>query len=77
MLPLYSLTIFLGAALLFLVEPMAAKLILPLLGGTPSVWNACMVFFQAALLAGYLGAHLVGKLRPRARAEGPASRRPG
>src|ERR1051326_6395906 len=47
---------------------MAAKLILPLLGGTPSVWNTCMVFFQAALLAGYLGAHLVGKLRPRAQA---------
>jgi hypothetical protein len=67
-LPLFAATIFLAAALLFLVEPMAAKLILPLLGGTPSVWNTCMVFFQAALLAGYLGAHLVGKLRPRAQA---------
>ncbi len=65
MLPLFAGTIFLSAALLFVVEPMAAKLILPLLGGSPAVWNTCMVFFQAMLLAGYLGAHLLGKLRPR------------
>src|SRR5712671_4663533 len=39
--------------LLFLVEPMVAKMVLPSLGGTPAVWNTCMVFFQAALLAGY------------------------
>src|SRR5205085_4815206 len=49
-----------------IIEPMAAKLLLPLLGGTPAVWNTCMVFFQAALLAGYLAAHLLGKLRIRA-----------
>src|SRR5437868_10604122 len=45
--------------LLFLVEPMVAKMVLPLLGGTPGVWNTCMVFFQAALLAGYGYAHFV------------------
>jgi hypothetical protein len=48
---------FLSAALLFLVEPMIGKMLLPLLGGTPAVWNTCLVFFQAALLAGYLYAH--------------------
>ena len=54
---LFSLTMFASAALLFLVEPMLAKMMLPLLGGTPAVWNTCLVFFQAALLAGYLYAH--------------------
>jgi hypothetical protein len=49
---------FLSATLLFLVQPMIAKMILPLLGGTPAVWNTCMVFFQAALLAGYSYAHV-------------------
>ncbi|MCA9107821.1 MAG: fused MFS/spermidine synthase [Planctomycetales bacterium] len=54
---LYSVTLFLSAALLFTVQPMFGKLVLPRLGGTPSVWNTCMVFFQAALLFGYLYAH--------------------
>jgi SAM-dependent methyltransferase len=53
----YTLTIFLSALLLFLVEPLIGKLIVPLLGGFPSVWNTCMVFFQAMLLAGYAYAH--------------------
>src|SRR5436190_4854647 len=57
----FSLTLFSSALLLFLVEPMVAKMILPLLGGTPSVWNTCMAFFQATLLAGYLYAHLTTK----------------
>ena len=57
---LFSLTLFLSAGLLFLVEPMIAKMILPLLGGTPAVWNTCMMFFQAVLLAGYGYAHLSG-----------------
>ncbi len=48
---------FLSAALLFLVEPMAGKMLLPLFGGSPAVWVTCMVFFQAALLAGYAWAH--------------------
>ena len=55
---LFALTLFLSAALLFTVEPMFAKMVLPLLGGAPAVWNACLVFYQAALLAGYLYAHL-------------------
>lgn len=54
---LFSITLFLSATLLFLVQPMVAKMVLPLLGGTPAVWNTCMVFFQAALLAGYAYAH--------------------
>ncbi|MHC4446812.1 MAG: spermidine synthase [Planctomycetota bacterium] len=58
----YIVTIFLGAGLLFLVQPMVGKLLLPLLGGTPAVWNTCMVFFQAALLAGYAYAHLLTKI---------------
>jgi spermidine synthase len=53
----YTLTLFLSALLLFLVQPLIGKLIVPLLGGFPSVWNTCMVFFQAMLLAGYAYAH--------------------
>ncbi len=56
-LPVFAATIFLGAFLLFSVQPMIAKMVLPLLGGSPSVWNTAMVFFQAALLAGYAYAH--------------------
>jgi hypothetical protein len=55
---LFTLTIFVSALLLFLVQPLVGKMLLPLLGGTPQVWNTCMVFFQAALLAGYTYAHL-------------------
>ncbi len=55
----YTATIFLSASLLFLVQPMVAKMLLPLLGGSPAVWNTSMVFFQAVLLAGYLYAHLL------------------
>jgi hypothetical protein len=57
MLLLYSATIFLGAFLLFLVEPMFARMALPLLGGSPAVWNTALVFYQAVLLAGYAYAH--------------------
>jgi hypothetical protein len=59
MVPLFICTIFLGSSLLFLVQPMIAKMVLPLLGGTPAVWNTCMVFFQATLLLGYLYVHAV------------------
>ena len=55
---LFALTLFLGSALIFLVEPMFAKMVLPLLGGSPAVWNTCVVFFQASMLAGYGYAHL-------------------
>jgi hypothetical protein len=57
-LALYAMTMGLGALLLFWVQPMFSKMVLPLLGGSPAVWNIAMVFFQAALLAGYLYAHL-------------------
>ncbi len=64
-----TLAVFLNAALLFSVEPMFSKLALPLLGGTPAVWNTCLVFFQAALLAGYAYAHFsVRLLGPRRQA---------
>jgi hypothetical protein len=58
LLALFSCTIFLSAFLLFWVQLMVAKMILPLLGGSPSVWNTCMFFFQAVLLLGYGYAHL-------------------
>jgi SAM-dependent methyltransferase len=62
---LYALTLFTGATLLFVMQPMVGKMILPLLGGTPAVWSTCMVFFQAALLGGYAYAHaLTTRLRP-------------
>src|SRR5450755_2090520 len=56
---LYGATIFLSAFLLFLIQPIFAKLILPWFGGSSAVWNTCLVFFQTALLAGYLYAHLL------------------
>ncbi len=64
---LYATAIFLGSFLLFLVEPMAAKRLVPLLGGSAAVWTTCLVFFQTALLLGYLCAHwLATRLRQRA-----------
>src|ERR1700756_4227055 len=56
---LYAVAIFLGSSLLFLVEPMAGKRLLPLLGGSSSVWITCLVFFQTTLLLGYLCAHWI------------------
>ncbi|MBM3832062.1 MAG: spermidine synthase [Verrucomicrobia bacterium] len=56
---LFATTLLLGAALLFWVQPMIAKALLPLMGGAPAVWNVCLVFFQAMLLAGYAYAHFV------------------
>ncbi len=54
---LFSVSLLISASLLFVVQPMVGKMLLPTLGGTPAVWNTCMVFFQAALLAGYAYAH--------------------
>lgn len=59
---LFVLTVFTSAALVFMVQPMVAKLVLPLLGGSPSVWNTSMAFFQIALLAGYFYAHLLQRI---------------
>jgi hypothetical protein len=53
-LKLFGPTIFLGAFLLFQVQPLMAKFILPWFGGGPGVWTACMLFFQVFLLAGYV-----------------------
>lgn len=66
MLGVFSFTLFCSASLLFLVEPMVGKMMLPLLGGTPAVWNTCMVFFETGLLLGYAYAHYVpDRLGPR------------
>ena len=54
---LFAGTVFTGAVLLFWIQPLFTKMALPLLGGSPSVWNTAMVFFQAMLLAGYSYAH--------------------
>src|SRR5271165_404005 len=59
LLPSYTATLFLSAGLLFFVQPMVAKMMLPHLGGSPSVWNTSMCFFQATLLLGYIYAHLL------------------
>lgn len=65
MLP-YAVTIFLGAFLLFQIQPAIAKAILPWFGGSAAVWTACMLFFQVVLLLGYVYSHLlVTRLRPR------------
>jgi hypothetical protein len=66
-LPVFAATICLSALLLFSVQPMFTKMVLPLLGGSPGVWSVAMVFFQAMLLAGYAYAHGVTRLfDPRA-----------
>ena len=57
MIALFSATLVLSASLLFLVEPMFAKFVLPLYGSTPAVWNTSLVFFQTVLLLAYLYAH--------------------
>lgn len=59
--PVFAVTLILSAFLLFSVQPMFGKMVLPLLGGTPGVWNTAMVFFQAMLLGGYAYAHLTTK----------------
>src|SRR5215203_4753558 len=64
LLPVLTAAIFLSAALLFAVQPMFTKMVLPRLGGAPQVWSVAMVFFQAALLAGYGYAHLLTRYAP-------------
>ena len=61
-LPIFAATLCLSALLLFSVQPMFAKMVLPLLGGSPGVWSVAMVFFQAVLLAGYAYAHALSRL---------------
>src|ERR1044072_8063558 len=64
LLRVFAGAIFLSAALLFAVQPMFTKMVLPRLGGTPSVWSVAMVFFQAVLLAGYAYAHALTRYFP-------------
>jgi spermidine synthase len=64
-LPLFAATLYISAGLMFLVEPMVAKMVLPLLGGSPAVWSTCLVFFQATLLLGYAYAHALTRVAPR------------
>ncbi len=64
-LPAFATTLFVSAGLMFLVEPMVAKMVLPRLGGSPAVWSTCLVFFQAVLLLGYTYAHLLTRLLSR------------
>ena len=61
-------TIFTGSFLLFLVQPMIARMVLPRLGGAPAVWNSAMLVYQALLLAGYAYAHWLGRFAPRRQA---------
>jgi hypothetical protein len=63
--PLFILTIITGSFLLFLTQPMIARMALPRVGGSPSVWNSAMLVFQLLLLAGYAYAHGLSHLRPR------------
>jgi hypothetical protein len=66
---LFTATTLLGSALLFLVQPMVARALLPRTGGVPALWNTCVVFFQFALLAGYGLSHVLpSRLGPRAHA---------
>src|ERR1044072_6886547 len=51
---LFSVTLFISAGLLFWIQPLIAKTLLPLLGGAPAVWNTCLLFFQTMLLLGYV-----------------------
>src|SRR4051812_6587467 len=67
----FIVTIFVGSFLLFLVQPMIARMALPRLGGAPSVWNSAMLVYQLLLLAGYAYSHWLGRLAPRLQAGKP------
>jgi spermidine synthase len=60
----FTLTIFVSASLLFFVQPLFAKLVLPQIGGAPGVWTTAMLFFQVVLLVGYIYAHLLTRYVP-------------
>lgn len=60
---LFAATLFISASLMFILQPMFGKILLPLLGGSPSVWNTCMVFYQSILFLGYLYAHYISTTR--------------
>ena len=58
---LFSVTLFTSAGLLFWIQPLIAKTLLPLLGGAPAVWNTCLLFFQTMLLLGYVYALVLSR----------------
>ncbi len=66
--PLFLVTVLTGSFLLFLTQPMVARMALPRLGGAPAVWNSAMLVYQGLLLAGYTYAHFLTRLRPRRQA---------
>ena len=59
---MFSITLFCSAMLMFCIQPLAGKWLLPIFGGTPQVWNTCMIFFQAILFVGYMYVHFAGRL---------------
>ena len=65
----YAVVTLFSAYLLFLVQPLIAKAILPWFGGAPAVWTTCMLFFQTALLLGYAYAHFTKRMGPRRQVE--------
>src|SRR5216683_3063512 len=62
----YTAALFVSALLLFAVQPLFTKMVLPRLGGSPAVWSVAMVFFQSLLLAGYAYAHFLMQIKSRA-----------
>src|SRR5688572_25141431 len=66
--PLFLVTILTGSFLLFLTQPMVARMALPRIGGAPAVWNSAMLVYQALLLAGYAYAHWLSRLPARRQA---------
>ncbi|WFL78684.1 hypothetical protein P7228_06365 [Altererythrobacter arenosus] len=62
---IFVITILVGSFLLFLVQPMVARMALPRLGGAPNVWNSALLVYQALLLGGYAYAHFIGRMLPR------------
>jgi hypothetical protein len=76
---LFAATLLVSALLLFWLQPMFTRMVLPRLGGSPAVWNTAMVFFQTALLAGYAYAHALTRwlsLRRQTCSPSPSSRSP-
>src|SRR6266550_8673826 len=59
---IFFVTVLISSGLLFWIQPLFGKLLLPMLGGAPSVWNTAMMLFQGLLLAGYAYAHILGRL---------------
>ena len=73
LLTVYTAAIFVSALLLFSVQPLFTKMVLPRLGGSPAVWSVAMVFFQSLLLAGYAYAHLLMQIKKSRRSGRGAS----